>query len=44
MRKNAIQMEVRTKLRRSGALYAYLEDTDEMPDTVTKVLNGEITD
>lgn len=44
VRKNAIQMEVRTKLRRSGALYAYLEDTDEIPDTVTKVLNGEITD
>ena len=42
--KNKVQMEVRTKLRRSGALYAYLEDTDEIPDTVTKVLNGEITD
>lgn len=43
-RREQIQSEVRQKLRHSGTLYAYLEDTREIPETVTKVLNGEITD
>ena len=38
------QTQVRNKLRRCGVVYAYLEDEKEIPETVTKVLNGEITD
>lgn len=38
------KMQVRQKLRRSGVVYAHLEDTREIPEIVTKVLNGEITD
>ena len=38
------QSVVRKKLRRAGVYYAYLEDLREIPETVTLVLNGEITD
>ena len=38
------QAVVRKKLRRAGVYYAYLEDLREIPETVTLVLNGEITD
>ena len=36
------QAQVRSKLRRCGVYYAYLEDKKEIPETVTGVLNGEI--
>ena len=38
------QAQVRSKLRRCGVYYAYLESRKEIPETVTSVLNGEITD
>lgn len=38
------QAKVRSKLRRCGVYYAYLESRKEIPETVTSVLNGEITD
>jgi len=43
-RKDECQIEVRKKLRRAGTYYAYLEDLREIPETVTMVLNGEVTD
>jgi uncharacterized protein (DUF58 family) len=43
-RQQELQDEVREKLRRCGAYYAYIEELKEIPETVTKVLNGEITD
>ena len=38
------QAQIRSKLRRCGVFYAYLENKKEIPETVTAVLNGEITD
>ena len=38
------QAQVRSKLRRCGVYYAYLENKKEIPETVTGVLNGEIAD
>ena len=38
------QAQVRSKLRRCGVFYAYLDDKKEIPETVTCVLNGEIAD
>ena len=38
------QAQVRSKLRRCGVYYAYLEDKKDIPETVTGVLNGEIAD
>ena len=38
------QAQVRSKLRRCGVFYAYLDDKKEIPETVTGVLNGEIAD
>lgn len=38
------QAQVRSKLRRCGVYYAYLDDKKEIPETVTGVLNGEIAD
>ena len=38
------QEQVRSKLRRCGVYYAFLEQKKEIPETVTGVLNGEIAD
>ena len=38
------QTQIRSKLRRCGVYYAYLEGKKEIPETVTGVLNGEIAD
>lgn len=43
-KRDEYQNAVRKKLRRAGAYYAYLEDLREIPETVTMVFNGEITD
>lgn len=38
------QAQIRSKLRRCGVYYAYLQHKKDIPETVTGVLNGEITD